>query len=275
MESTQSSFEHLLSPNFQDTIKAWLKEDIPSFDYGGYVVGDDVKSASLLGKTPGVLAGVPFFNEVFRQLNCRVDWFLKEGEFFQPVKEIARVHGAARNILLGERTALNIIARCSGIATKAKKCKDLKIEHGYHGIIAGTRKTTPGFRLVEKYGMLIGGVDTHRIDLSTMIMLKDNHIWSQGSITQAVNRARAVGGFSLKIEVECRTEAEADEAILAGADVVMLDNMHGDKLKNVAKSLKSRWSNYKFLLESSGGITEDNIVEYFSPEVNSKFSPWL
>ncbi|CAG8433320.1 13058_t:CDS:2 [Ambispora gerdemannii] len=236
MESTTtSSLEHLLPQNFKDDIKAWLKEDIPSFDYGGYVVGDDVKIASLLGKTPGVLAGVPFFNELFRQLNCRVDWFLKEGEFFQPVKEVARVHGKARNILLGERTALNIIARCSGIATRAKRCNDLKKKHGFHGVIAGTRKTTPGFRLVEKYGMLVGGADTHRVDLSSMVMLKDNHIWSQGSITQAVNRARAVSGFSLKVEVECRTESEADEAILAGANVIMLDNMQGEGLKTVAK----------------------------------------
>jgi len=89
----------------------------------------------------------------------------------------------------------------------------LKEKHGWKGLVAGTRKTTPGFRLVEKYAMLVGGVDTHRMDLSSMIMLKDNHIWSQGSITNAVKKAKEVGGFSLKIEVEVRSEEEAHEAI--------------------------------------------------------------
>jgi nicotinate-nucleotide pyrophosphorylase (carboxylating) len=113
--------------------------------------------------------------------------------------------------------------------------------------------------------MLVGGVDTHRMDLSSMIMLKDNHIWSQGSITKAVKRARKLGGFSLKIEVECRSKQEADEAIEAGADIIMLDNMKGDNLKQTATALKQRWTGKKFLIESSGGISEENIVEFFSP----------
>jgi nicotinate-nucleotide pyrophosphorylase len=147
--------------------------------------------------------------------------------------------------------------------------------------VAGTRKTTPGkpkdskfaalsltlltgFRVVEKYGMLVGGVDTHRMDLSSMIMLKDNHIWSQGSITAAVHKARIVGGFSLKIEVECRSEKEADEAIEAGADVIMLDNFEPEGFKIAASSLKSRWSGKRnFLLEGSGGLTTENISKYF------------
>ncbi|CAG8543111.1 10422_t:CDS:2, partial [Scutellospora calospora] len=150
---------------------------------------------------------------------------------------IAKVEGKACNILMGERTALNIIARCS-------------------------------FRLVEKYGMLIGGADTHRMDLSSMVMLKDNHIWSQGSITKAVERARSVSGFSLKIDVECRTEAEADEAIRAGANVIMLDNFNSENLKSCAKSLKEKWVNKEFLLESSGGITYENITEFFCPDID-------
>jgi len=199
----------------------------------------------------------------------RVEWNLKEGEYFEPIKEVARVYGKACNILLGERTALNILARCSGIATRSKKCITLKEKCDFRGVIAGTRKTTPGFRIVEKYGMLIGGADTHRMDLSSMIMLKDNHIWSQGSITKAIERARKIGGFSLKIEVECISEQEADEAIEAGADIIMLDNMKGDNLKQTAKTLKQRWAGKRtFLIESSGGISEENIVEYFSPDID-------
>ncbi|CAG8728276.1 6231_t:CDS:2, partial [Gigaspora rosea] len=247
-------YANLIPASFKADITAWIKEDIPSNDYGGYVVGETPEIAILYGKSPGVLAGVPFFNEVFNQLDCSVEWFLNEGDYFEPIKEIAKVQGKACNILMGERVALNIIARCN-----------LKKEHNFKGIIAGTRKTTPGFRLVEKYGMLVGGADTHRMNLSSMIMLKDNHIWSQGSITKAVERARNVGGFSLKIEVECRTEAEADEAIQAGADVIMLDNFNGENLSSCAKSLKQKWTNKKFLLESSGGITEENVTEFFCP----------
>lgn len=119
-----------------------------------------------------------------------------------------------------------------------------------------------GFRLVEKYGMLVGGIDGHRTDLSSMVMLKDNHIWSCGSITRAIELTRKVSGFSLLIDVEVQNEAEADEAIEAGADVVMLDNMEGQELLDVATRLKERWSGTrKFLLETSGGIEEHNLAE--------------
>ena len=112
--------------------------------------------------------------------------------------------------------------------------------------------------------MLVGGVDTHRMDLSSMIMLKDNHIWATGSITNAVQKARSVGGFALKIEVECRSIEEADEAILAGADIVMLDNFKGESLKTASADLRSRHGDKKFLIEASGGLTEENCHEYFS-----------
>ncbi|CAG8829848.1 25322_t:CDS:2 [Gigaspora margarita] len=270
-----SEYANLIPASFKADIAAWIKEDIPSFDYGGYVVGKTPEIAILYGKSPGVLAGIPFFNEVFNQLDCSVEWFLNEGDYFEPIKEIAKVQGNACNILIGERIALNIIARCSGIATREEREKRHQVIHNnnddisllssvimlYHAVLV----SHTGFRLVEKYGMLVGGADTHRMNLSSMIMLKDNHIWSQGSITKAVERARNVGGFSLKIDVECRTEAEADEAIQAGADVIMLDNFNGENLSSCAKSLKQKWTNKKFLLESSGGITEENITEFFCP----------
>lgn len=151
---------------------------------------------------------------------------------------------------------------------------------GYKGILAGTRKTTPGYRIFEKYGMLVGGVDQHRFDLSSMIMLKDNHIWSKGtatfrpliigSITEAVRAARSVGGFALKIEVEVQSEVEADEAISAGADIIMLDNFDGPGLQVAASNLRKRWNlgsnahglTNKVLLECSGGLTEENVTLY-------------
>ncbi|KAA1466713.1 nicotinate-nucleotide diphosphorylase [Dentipellis sp. KUC8613] len=272
--STIPSYAHLLPPSWKTQVTAWLAEDTPSFDYGGFVVGEDQREAFLLGKgkQTAVLAGVPFVDEIFAQLGCTVEWHLKEGETFEPVKRVATVRGPARHLLLGERVALNLLARCSGIATKSKRIKDLARGYGFKGIIAGTRKTTPGFRLVEKYGMIVGGIDPHRHDLSSMIMLKDNHIWSSGSITAAIEQARSVGGFSLLLDVEVQSEAEADEAIAAGADVIMLDNIEGAELVGVAQRLKERWGapgkGKKFLLETSGNITESNLQERAINEID-------
>ncbi len=178
---------------------------------------------------------------------------------------VATVTGPVRKLLLGERVALNTLSRCSGVATKSRAVDDLVRKAGYTGILAGTRKTTPGFRLVEKYGMLVGGVDGHRHDLSSMIMLKDNHIWAKGSITEAVKAAKSVGGFALKVEVEVDYEKDADEAIAAGADIIMLDNFDGDGLKVAARSIKQRWAGRReFLLECSGGLTAENVGTYIN-----------
>jgi len=254
-------------------VQAWFAEDTPSFDYGGFVVGDAVRTATLFQKSAGVVAGVPFFDEVFKQCCCSVQWHVTEGEFVDPRGgkiAAATVTGPTRMLLLGERVGLNMLARCSGIATKSREMKILVEKAGYTGILAGTRKTTPGFRLVEKYGMLVGEVDQNRMDLSSMIMLKDNHIWSRGSITDAVKAARAVGGWTLKIEVEVDSEAAADEAIEAGADVIMLDNYDGPGLKVAAKSLKERWAGKgkSFLLECSGGLTPSNVNSYICNDID-------
>jgi nicotinate-nucleotide pyrophosphorylase (carboxylating) len=260
----------LLPVHFKTQITTWLHEDTPSFDYGGFVVGDAPRTATLYCKSPGVLAGIPFFDEVFTQCDCSVKWDFKEGEFLDPTAsggkvKVATVTGPTRKLLLGERVGLNALARCSGVATKSRHMLELVRKAGYKGILAGTRKTTPGFRVVEKYGMLVGGVDGHRHDLSSMIMLKDNHIWARGSITGAVEAARAAGGFALKVEVEVDSEKDADEAIEAGADIIMLDNFDGPGLKVAARSLKNRWAGKKqFLLECSGGLTPDNVETYIN-----------
>jgi len=258
----------LLPVYFKSQITEWLREDTPSFDYGGFVVGNMPRTASLYCKSPGILAGIPFFEEVFSQCDCTVEWYYKEGDLLVPKDKggkimVATVRGPTRKLLLGERVGLNALARCSGVATRSRHMLELVRKAGYKGILAGTRKTTPGFRVVEKYGMVVGGVDGHRHDLSSMIMLKDNHIWARGSITGAVQAARAVGGFPLKVEVEVDSEKDADEAIEAGADIIMLDNFDGPGLKVAAQRLKSRWAGKKqFLLECSGGLTLDNVETY-------------
>ena len=257
----------LLHPvSLHEQVRHWLAEDTPSFDYGGFVVGDSEETALLLCKSCGILAGVPFFEAIFDVLGCKVEWMFPEGAQLEPAITIAKVTGKVNKILLGERVALNCISRASGIATNARSLVKIKEEKSWQGEIAGTRKTTPGFRMVEKYALLVGGASTHRYDLSSMIMLKDNHIWTAGSVRQAVKDARTVGGFSVKIEVECRKIDEAREAANAGADVVMLDNFDPETLHKAAEILKQEFPH--LLIEGSGGVRKENITQYFSPYVD-------
>ena len=228
---------------------------MPKWDIGGFVVGDAPHHALLLGKGEGVLAGVPFANYVFEYAGLTVEWYKPEGHIITKEaggskEPIAKVSGPTRNILMAERTALNILSRASGVATAAHAAMDVARAHKWHGKVAGTRKTTPGFGLVEKYALLVGGADTHRMDLSAMVMLKDNHIWSTGSITESVSRARTAAGFATKIEVECTSEQDAIEAATAGADVIMLDNYKGEELKAVSGRIKKRWPH--IIIEASG-----------------------
>ncbi|KAL4612816.1 hypothetical protein GN956_G22908 [Arapaima gigas] len=270
MTSSAPDLSFIIPPQtLRRLAQEWLAEDTPNFDPAGLCVGSREVRANLLCKTPGsVLAGCPFFTAVFTELGCSVEWLHCEGHTFgsDAVTKTAVVKGPARCVLLGERPALNCLARTSGIATGCRKLIALAKHAGWTGQVAGTRKTTPGFRLAEKYAMLVGGVSTHRQDLSGMVMLKDNHIWASGSITQAVRSARSVCGFSSKIEVECGSKEEAAEAAAAGADVVMLDNFTPEGLHAAARSLKQEFP--FVLVEGSGGLTPQTLPLYFSPHVD-------
>lgn len=275
-----SAYANLLptSGKWKTQITEWLSEDVPSFDFGAFVVGNKQETASLYMKQEGLISGVPFAAEVFKQCDLEVEWKYHEGDCISQLVlqenkgkiVVAKVKGQANNILLAERTALNLLARSSGIATQSYKTKELADKAGYTGLIAGTRKTTPGLRMIEKYSMLVGGVDTHRYDLSSMVMLKDNHITSTGSITKAVQSARQVCGFAVKVEVEVSTEKDAIEAIDAGADVIMLDNFTGDGLQAVARNLRKHYQGQSksFLLECSGGLTLQNLSSYLSNDID-------
>ncbi|GLD61091.1 nicotinate-nucleotide pyrophosphorylase [carboxylating] [Lates japonicus] len=261
---------HSIPPHtLAQLVREWLAEDTPSFDPAGVCVGSQEVEAWLLCKTPhSILAGSPFFTAVFTEVGCTVDWNYQDGAEIGPdaVTLTAVVRGPARCLLLGERAALNCLARASGIATRCSQLQAMTTAGEWHGEVAGTRKTTPGFRLVEKYAMLVGGVSMHRQDLSGMVMLKDNHIWASGSITEAVNATRSVCGFSSKIEVECRSTEEGREAAGAGVDIVMLDNFQPQELHVAARALKMEFPT--LLIEASGGITPENLVMFFSPHVD-------
>ena len=265
-------FSALLPPHWKAEVAGWIRDDVPSIDIGGFVVGDKLEEAHLFGKSKGVLAGRPFFDAVFEHLGCSVEWKLSEQDVVDPASVeggkvlVAVVRGPARMLLLGERTALNTLSRASGVATAARAAVGIARQHKWHGNIAGTRKTTPGFRIVEKYALLVGGAATHRLDLSNMVMLKDNHIWSAGGITGAVNLAKKAAGFTSKIEVECRSFDEGVEAATAGADIIMLDNFEPLALKEAAAALKDQFPHV--VIEASGGITTETMPHFFSPHVD-------
>lgn len=165
---------------------SWLREDCPGLNYAALVSGAGPSQAALWAKSPGVLAGQPFFDAIFTQLNCQVSWFLPEGSKLVPVARVAEVRGPAHRLLLGERVALNTLARCSGIASAAAAAVEAARGAGWTGHVAGTRKTTPGFRLVEKYGLLVGGAASHRYDLGGLVMVKDNHVVAAGGVEKVL-----------------------------------------------------------------------------------------
>jgi nicotinate-nucleotide pyrophosphorylase (carboxylating) len=168
MTSDPTDFSALLPHNLKSVVERWIHDDMPSFDVGGLVVGDEEKQAQLLMKSPGVFAGKPFFDLVFKTLGCKVEWneeLAVEGVHKDITEKIclATVTGPAHMLLRGERTALNTLSRCSGVASLSREAADRAKSLGWDGWVAGTRKTTPGFRIVEKYGLLVGGAATHRL----------------------------------------------------------------------------------------------------------------
>lgn len=271
MSEIKTNYAAALPVSWKSQVASWFAEDCTSFDYAGYVVGDVEKTATLLGTKNGILAGIPFFNEIFALAECKVEWLVEEGAAIEIGSEgtvsLASITGPVRKLLLGQRIAISMLSRCSAIATKSKTMKDSLTNAGYKGILAGTRKTTPGFRLVEKYGMMVGGVDGHRYDLSSMIMLKDNHIWAGKKMSDSIKAAKAAGGHTLKVEVEVDSEAAANSAAEAGADIIMLDNFNAEGAKKAAQNIKKRWGE-KLLVECSGNITAGNITSYVSEDID-------
>lgn len=244
----------------------WLLEDCPGLDPGALASGAGPAKAALWAKSPGVLAGRPFFEAVFARVQCDVSWLLPEGTRLRPVQQVAEVRGPAHRLLLAERAALNALARCSGVASVAAAAVEAARAEGWAGRVAGTRKTAPGCRLLDKYGLLVGGAAAHRYDLGAMLMVKDNHVVAAGGVDKAVRSARQAAGFSLKVEVECSSLEEALEAAQAGADLVLLDNFKPEDLRSTAAALKARFPSLG--VEASGGVTLDNLAQFCGPHVD-------
>ncbi|MCP2606491.1 carboxylating nicotinate-nucleotide diphosphorylase, partial [Candidatus Aminicenantes bacterium AC-708-I09] len=215
---------------------------------------DSVSKAQILAKEEGVLAGLDVALMVFQHIDPSIyfDKKFKDGDKFKEGDVLAILEGKTISILKGERIALNFLQRLSGIATLTNKF--VEAVKGYNVKILDTRKTTPCLRKLEKYAVRKGGGENHRMSLSDMVLIKDNHLVVVGSIREAVERAREKVGDRLKIEVEVKNIEELKEAIEAGADIVMLDNMDISEIKKAVKIAKD-----EVFLEVSGKVTLDNV----------------
>ncbi len=240
----------------REQIRAWLAEDIGHGDLTTRLVTPPGARAIavVLAREAGVLCGLPVASLVFAELDpaCTVEALVAEGEPVQPDQVVARVRGTLASILSAERLALNLLQRLSGIATLTRRYVEAVAGTGV--AILDTRKTTPGLRALEKYAVRVGGGRNHRFGLFDGILIKDNHIRAAGGVAAAVQRARARAPHPLRIEVEVTTLAELEEAIAAGADWVLLDNMDLESIRTAVERAAGRVK-----LEVSGGVTLERV----------------
>lgn len=237
-------------------IKTALLEDINYVDITtDYLIPEDQENeAKFLAKADGVLCGIEVALRVFTliQPDFQYEVFIHDGEEVKKGDIIAKIKGKTRTILKGERTALNLLQHISGISSMTNRI--VKIVEGTNASIADTRKTLPGMRPLQKYAVTVGGGKNHRFNLSDAAMLKDNHVDAGGGITNAVTKLRTKLGHMAKVELEVRTLDELREALSVDVDVIMLDNMDNDTMREAVKIADG-----KALLEASGGITEETI----------------
>lgn len=248
-----------------ELIKSALKEDITTEDVStnaiikGYVKG----TVELICKQDGVICGLGVFKRTFEILNpdTEIRLYAKDGDRVQKGRKLADITGDIRVLLQGERTALNYLQRMSGIATYTAEVGELLA--GSKTKLLDTRKTTPNMRVFEKYAVRCGGGHNHRYNLSDGVLLKDNHIGAAGGVANAVKAAKEYSSFVRKIEVEVETLEQCKEAVEAGADIIMLDNMSVEEMKKAVEIIGGR-----ALTECSGNITKDNVKRVISAGVD-------
>lgn len=258
---------------------AALREDISNEDVStNAVIREETPGeVELLAKQDGVIAGLDVFARVFTLLDERteVTFLCKDGDAVRSGQLLGRVRGDIRVLLSGERVALNLLQRMSGIATCAREMAAAL--QGTNTRLLDTRKTTPGLRILEKYAVRVGGGYNHRFNLSDGILLKDNHIAAAGGVREAVRLAREYAPFLQKVEVEVETLEMVDEAVAAGADVIMLDNMSVEDMREAVRRIAGRAQT-----ECSGNVTREKLqaladigVDYISSGALTHSAPIL
>ncbi len=226
--------------------------------------GEELSQAVIISKNEPscILAGVEEVEALAEIFEIRAEVFLKDGDEINQGDIISRLVGKAKDLLALERTALNLMMRMSAIATMTKKMQGLINQVGSRSRIAATRKTLPGFIYFDKKAVAIGGGDTHRLHLEDMVLIKDNHIILAGGIEKALKRVKDKVSFSKKIEIEVKNETEAVQAARLGADIVMLDNFSPLAVKQTISLFEKEGLRERVLIEVSGNINEQNVVEY-------------
>ena len=254
-----------LALNADELIRLALKEDISNEDVSTNAVIKEYKKGTvqLICKQSGVICGLEVIARTFKILDpaTEIKFYAKDGDKVAKSRHIADLTGDIRVLLQGERTALNYLQRMSGIATYTAQVAELL--KGSKTKLLDTRKTTPNMRLFEKYAVRCGGGNNHRYNLSDGVMLKDNHIGAAGGITAAVKAAKEYSSFVRKIEVEVETLEQCREALQAGADIIMLDNMSVEDMKKAVAMIDG-----KALTECSGNVTKENITAIISTGVD-------
>ena len=265
--------------NADELIRMALKEDISSEDVStnSVMLSDQAGEVDLICKEDGIICGMDVYERVFKILdeNTIVEKYVNDGDAVKKGELMAKVKGDIRVLLSGERVALNYLQRMSGIATYTNQVASLL--KGSKTVLLDTRKTTPNMRIFEKYAVKCGGGQNHRYNLSDGILLKDNHIGAAGSITKAIEMAKAYAPFVRKIEIETETLEQVKEAVEAGADIIMLDNMDVDTMKKAVEIIDGRAQT-----ECSGNVTKENIkniidsgVDYVSSGALTHSAPIL
>ncbi|MHA1944342.1 MAG: carboxylating nicotinate-nucleotide diphosphorylase [Candidatus Thorarchaeota archaeon] len=247
-----------------ETLKKFIDEDVRSGDLTTKLTipEDTTALATIYAKERSVLAGIEEVAAIAEFSGLTYEVLAFEGNWVDPQQPIIRLNGSARTLLTIERVCLNIVQRMSGIATKVYNMVSSAREGNPNIKVAATRKTTPGFRFFEKRAVLVGGGDSHRYALDDMVLIKNNHITVVGGVRAAVAAAREGVSFSKKISCEARTLQDAQEAIDAGVDIVLLDNFKPKDAKGIVEILEIQGRRDKGILEISGGVNEENAKEY-------------
>jgi len=254
----------------REKIEMFLREDIGYGDVTSeaLIPADQVARARLFYREQGVASGLMEASMVFELLGCRIEAHAMDGDAVEPDQTLLEVEGPASAILSGERTALNIVGRMAGIATVTARIVEEVNEVSPGTRVAATRKTMPGIRDLDKRAVEHGGGDTHRFRLDDCVLIKDNHLELVPSVTEAVLRAREAVSFTKKIEVEVSSLEMAEEAALAGAEIIMFDNMAPSEIRRCLAALEESGLRTGFIYEASGGITSENAAEYAASGVD-------
>ena len=254
----------------EEKLRQLLAEDVGQGDVttAAVVPSGLTVEAEVVTKEVGIAAGIEEAVVLAESLGLKTETCVADGDALKKGQVIIRISGDARTILSAERTMLNILSRMSGIATATRHLVEKLSKAGLKTRIAATRKTAPGLSYFDKKAVFVGGGDPHRLHLDDMVLIKDNHIVIAGSIETAVRKAKENASFSKKIEVEVSRVEDVVVAAKAGADVIMLDNFSPKQIREAVESLKKAGLFGKVLLEASGGINAENLLEYASTQVD-------